>query len=88
MTKSARLRKLLKEGPATTREVADTLGWDRRTSEIAMWVLTHMKHARKIGRIKVEGVRGIRLTSWLNIYELTPHGRYMLQRDRRKRQMV
>ncbi len=80
MTKSGRLRILLAESPSTCHEISALLEMPLRETQIAMWMLTSIGHARKTGRF-CEGDRNTRR----RLYELTDRGRRMLAEQERNR---
>ncbi len=72
MTRSAKVRQLLLEGPATRHEMTREIGWTIEQASGTLGQLHKHGHVRILG--PVEGIEGFRHT-FSNLYELTPHGR-------------
>lgn len=71
LTRNGRIRACLLEGPATSAEIAASLGITRRSARVGLWVLTTQGHIRRTeGRIIADAPRSRRLIVW----ELTPRG--------------
>ena len=67
MTRSETIRRLLREGPATSNEMVDTLHINPRTIHIDLQYLCWLGHVERLGTIPSAG-RPRR------IYALTPRG--------------
>ncbi len=72
MTRSAKVRQLLLEGPATRFEMNQEIGWTFLQADRTLGQLRRHGHVRSVG--KVDGAEGFRHT-FAVLYELTPRGR-------------
>jgi predicted ArsR family transcriptional regulator len=69
MSRNERIRRLLREGPSTTEEIAASLDIPRRSAQIGVWVLQSIAHVQS-DRRRVPNER-----NWpLKLYRLTPRG--------------
>lgn len=71
MSRNADIRRLLREAPSTTHEIAALLGLTLRDTHVGLWVLTKQGHVRKSGAtIRSETGRPRKL------FEITDRGRH------------
>jgi hypothetical protein len=81
MTKSARIRAILMDGPATSHEISLELDISRRLAQILMRVLVSIGHVHSVRTIPNPD-RGPGGPRNVKLWELTPRGRYMAVQGR------
>ena len=72
MTRSAKVRRLLMEGPATRHEMKLQLHWDRFQTERVITQLWRHGHIKNAGRVDASDDNRF---TFAVLYELTPQGR-------------
>lgn len=81
MTKNARVRSYLQDGPSTCSELASIFGWSKREAHVAMWCLSYTGQVECVGYIDPPG--DVRWSKRLKLWNLTKRGEQLAAKDKR-----